>query len=173
MALITKSADNTPEFEEWRFRNEFQLGTMIVSDLPPNSHRISPDQYVHALNHDVVPYVIDHSIAFGSDSDDVFKKIINLLDIDDEKKNVLLNHSRHVVKPYISFTVLISRDGTGIGSGHYCYFDPENNVKHSGNVFFKFYACEHEYERSNIIRQCLTEYQCKKCGSSITVDSSD
>lgn len=42
-----------------------------------------------------------------------------------------------------------------------------------GKMLVYAYGCDHKYNRTKNLGQCLNEYECSSCGHSMEVDSSD
>lgn len=75
----------------------------------------------------------------------------------------------------MSCTVWLYYDGTGIVFWNGWDKNFANSGWKNDRVvrFYTFSICEHEYTRTQLLGNCLRQYECGKCGHKEVVDSSD
>jgi hypothetical protein len=77
---------------------------------------------------------------------------------------------------YYQSVQIVKGENFGLYSQVYILYNHEYGygyeIRHDDKVRFLRFGCAHEYETKNVGR-CLTQYTCKKCGLTQTIDSSD
>ena len=128
------------------------------NDLPPNFKKITPAEFAASEFFSFVPEKVEYRMAVYA-------------------------HRRGARPVYTTFVLYHFHDGTGIAVARVYEESKANKYDKSGKRkphphgygarFFRFALCEHRWERSANVGNCLNEYTCQACGMKKQVDSSD